>query len=206
MQQQRIGERTGRELDAFAGGLDGGALRHALGQALIENVAELAAPQTGRQVAVDRHEQRVRHIAATGQRVQFVLLHPGAHGLHHVLAAQARRQPVPETDAAPHQPFLHRVGGAGRQQHRAFPRQAARLHDQVAPLLAGFPPAVITDVVAKAHEDRQRQAEEREGHRGQDSSVMTRIRLKMRGMMEPRMIKNKASAEGRGRTIMMNIK
>ena len=40
----------------------------------------------------------------------------------------------------------------------------------------------------------------------QDSSVMTRIRLKMRGMMEPRMIKNKASAEGRGRTIMMNIK
>ncbi|MNI53789.1 hypothetical protein D3C73_1086430 [compost metagenome] len=167
MQQQRIGERTGRELDAFTGGLDGGALRHALGQRLVKNVAELAAPQAAGQVAVDRHEQRVRHVAATGKRVQLVLLHPGAHGLHHVLPAQPRRQPVAESDAAPHQPFLNRVGRAGRQQHRAFAGQAARLHDQVAPLLAGFPPAVIADVVAKAHEDRQGQAEQREGHRRQ---------------------------------------
>ncbi|MNJ68314.1 hypothetical protein D3C77_645510 [compost metagenome] len=37
----------------------------------------------------------------------------------------------------------------------------------------------------------------------QESSVMTRMRLKMRGMMEPRKTKNKASAEGRGRTIMV---
>ena len=35
------------------------------------------------------------------------------------------------------------------------------------------------------------------------SRVMTRMRLKMRGMMEPRRMKNRASAEGRGRTIMM---
>jgi len=40
----------------------------------------------------------------------------------------------------------------------------------------------------------------------QDNSVMTRILLRMRGMMEPRNTKNKPNAEGRGRTIMMNIK
>ncbi|MNN71199.1 hypothetical protein D3C81_1871140 [compost metagenome] len=36
-----------------------------------------------------------------------------------------------------------------------------------------------------------------------DNNVMTRILPRMRGMMEPRITKNKASAEGRGRTIMM---
>ncbi|MDF2864729.1 MAG: hypothetical protein K0S02_5001 [Achromobacter mucicolens] len=40
----------------------------------------------------------------------------------------------------------------------------------------------------------------------QESTVMTMILLRMRGMMEPRSTKNRASAEGRGRTIMMNIK
>ena len=167
MQQQRIGEGRGRELDALAGGLDGGAGGGALGQGLVEDVGQLAAPQTGGQVAVDGQQQRVRHVAAAGQGFGLVQLHPGPGGGQGVLFAQARGQRVGEADAAAHDALLHRVGGAGGQQHRAFARQAAALDDKLAPLLARFPPAVVADVVAETHEDRQRQAEQREGHGGQ---------------------------------------
>ena len=39
-----------------------------------------------------------------------------------------------------------------------------------------------------------------------DNTVITRMRLKMRGMIEPRKTKNRASAEGRGRTIMVRVR
>jgi hypothetical protein len=57
-------------------------------------------------------------------------------------------------------PLQRRVGG---QENRKFARQVARLSGESSPLLATLPPALVTGVVAKAEEDRERQAEQREG-------------------------------------------
>ncbi|MNR05604.1 hypothetical protein D3C85_1216460 [compost metagenome] len=95
---------------------------------------------------------------ALGHRVQ-----PVATGGHFVFLAQPRVEGMGEAaKVAEDRVSLCRV-----LDHQGFTNHRADLHDHIAPGLARFIPAVVAGVVAKAHEDRQRQTQQREG-RGAD--------------------------------------
>lgn len=88
----------------------------------------------------------------------------GARGGQGIAAAQARDQRMIEADQAAHDTRLARRVGRAGQHGRSLAREAAALRAQFGPLLAGLPPAVVADVVAKTQEHRQGQAEQRKGH------------------------------------------
>ena len=61
-------------------------------------------------------------------------------------------------------------------QRGGLARERPAGNDDVSPELPAFPPARVAGVVAKAHEDRQRDADEREGN-GADPRKNTRVLL-----------------------------
>ncbi len=61
-----------------------------------------------------------------------------------------------------------------RQERHELAHQAARLGEELAPLLAALPPTFVARVVAEPEKDRQRQPEKRERRGGCVTEVVSR--------------------------------
>jgi hypothetical protein len=80
-------------------------------------------------------------------------------GASRILATQLVTQRVGESDRPPAERAAH--GGVG-QEHDCIPGEAADLGDELAPLPARLPPALVAGVVAEPQEDGERESQQGE--------------------------------------------
>ncbi|MNE44023.1 hypothetical protein D3C80_1382300 [compost metagenome] len=156
MQQQGVGKRQRRRLDALAGGLRLGQAVQALLQGDGPPFADRLALRQLRALPADPPQDGVAYVLA---RPLGQVGHPLARGGEFVLVAQPGVERMGVAAQLAQQLFAQ---GVVADRH-ALAGERANLQDHPAPGLAALPPAVVAGVVAEAHEDRQRQAEQGEG-------------------------------------------
>src|SRR5690606_4108578 len=158
-----VGERRGRALDAFATGLGCAHAIQTAGQHLVEHIADLAPTQAAGQIAGDAVEQAIRDLMAVPQGERLLVADPGPDGWPRILAPQSAGQRVGEGDAALQRTLAQGRMGVIAEQGPEIAGQAPEVDDQLAPQLAGLPPAGGAGAVAKTQEYRQRHAQQGKG-------------------------------------------
>jgi hypothetical protein len=185
VQQQRVGERDRGAFDPFAGGRrrrhgrQGGVDRAA------QAVFDLAFAQAGAQVLAHLLHQEVGQVRVFAGQPPFLLLQQAFEFLGPADVAQVLAQRVGVGDGAvdhahPHVAQAEAGGGRPRAfyQAQALAREAAALVHQFAPQLAPLPIAVVGGVVAKAEEDRERQAHQGERDGGQRDLQLEQVAVR----------------------------
>ena len=163
MQQQRVGERQRRALEALARRLHG---RHG-GDHGAAPASYSASPRRRRARRAPSSatsgslcEGRIRECSASCAEV--AMRAAATPPLRHACASPIAKL-APKAHGRKPQTARSRVDALSRRSPRlgGLANQRAHLGKQRAPLLAPLPPTVVAGVVAEAHEDRQRQADQR---------------------------------------------